>query len=93
MIEGTAAELGGGKFANGAQTAAFAHLFNAEMSNLKKIIDSTSEAIGHCFNGNGEQVELGPNTKMALRNHPLVQRQSEVLRTETANHLNENLSV
>ncbi len=30
MIGGTAAEIGGGKFANGAYTAAFQHLFNAE---------------------------------------------------------------
>lgn len=79
-------------FANGAQTAAFAHLFNAE-GILKKMIDSTSEAIDHYYNGNGEQVELGPNTKSALINHPSVVRQSNALRSGTAKHLNSNLGV
>lgn len=57
-----------------------------------KVVDSTSEALEHYFNGNGETVELGPKTKDALRNHPVVQRQSEALRG-TANHLRGNLRV
>jgi hypothetical protein len=32
VVGGTASAIGGGKFANGAQTAAFAHLLNAELS-------------------------------------------------------------
>ncbi len=36
VVGGTASELGGGKFANGARTAAFAHLFNAESGLLKR---------------------------------------------------------
>ena len=32
VVGGTASELGGGKFANGARTAAFAHLVNSELS-------------------------------------------------------------
>jgi len=37
VIGGTASEISGGKFANGARTAAFAHLFNAEGKNLVKL--------------------------------------------------------
>ena len=36
VVGGTTSELGGGKFANGAQTAAFQHLFNAESGALGK---------------------------------------------------------
>ncbi len=32
VVGGTASELGGGKFANGAVTGAFVHMFNAEMT-------------------------------------------------------------
>ncbi|EHV9836245.1 RHS repeat-associated core domain-containing protein [Vibrio vulnificus] len=66
---------------------------NEEAQRVSKVVDSTFEALNHYFAGNGEGVELGPMTKDALRNHPLVQRQSEVLRTGRAKHLNSNLSV
>ncbi|MGI2030417.1 hypothetical protein, partial [Endozoicomonas acroporae] len=36
LIGGTTSELTGGKFANGARTAAMAHLFNAEGANIAK---------------------------------------------------------
>jgi hypothetical protein len=36
IVGGTASALGGGKFANGAWTAAFQHLLNAELPNMKK---------------------------------------------------------
>lgn len=36
VVGGTASVLGGGKFANGARTAAFAHLFNQELSNAER---------------------------------------------------------
>src|SRR5690554_2487985 len=58
-----------------------------------KVIDTTFEALDHYLNGDGESVELGPNTKSALREHPLVQRQSGALKNGTANHVNGNLSV
>ena len=105
LAAGAASRLGGGKFASGATLAAMGFLFNevlhqeGDKGNMgstaqkTKVIDSTSEAVDHYFNGNGESVELGPNTKNALRNHPLVQGQSESLRTGTANHLNDNLNV
>jgi hypothetical protein len=48
IIGGTAAELGGGKFANGVKTAAFAHLFN-ELAHL-----TTAEQRG--FGKNGDSV-------------------------------------
>ncbi|MEO7100143.1 MAG: RHS repeat-associated core domain-containing protein [Luteolibacter sp.] len=38
IIGGTASALGGGKFANGAYTAAFQHLLNAESEQIKKAI-------------------------------------------------------
>jgi hypothetical protein len=43
LIGGTTAEIGGGKFANGAMTAAIQHLFNFEMDadsvNISKVVD------------------------------------------------------
>ena len=41
IIGGTFAKLGGGKFANGAMSAAFVHLFNGEL--LSKILDLYAE--------------------------------------------------
>lgn len=38
-------------------------------------------------------MELGPNTKSALREQPLVQRQSGTLKNGTANHVDGNISV
>ena len=48
VIGGTAAELGGGKFANGAVSGAFVHMFNAEAKYLsKKELDySATRALG-----------------------------------------------
>jgi len=59
----------------------------------RKVIDSTAEAWDHYRNGSGEAVELGPNTKLALRNHPIVRRQLGALKNGTANHRNGNLGV
>jgi hypothetical protein len=39
VVGGTASHLGGGKFANGATTSAFVHLFNAESSYLEQSFD------------------------------------------------------
>jgi hypothetical protein len=38
IVGGTASALGGGKFANGAYTAAFQHLLNAEMETSKEML-------------------------------------------------------
>ena len=65
IIGGTASKISGGKFANGAQTGAFQFLFNQA---APKIIDSTKEALDHYFNGNGQDVQLGPNTQDAIKN-------------------------
>jgi hypothetical protein len=43
IIGGTASALGGGKFANGAYTAAFQHLLNTEVQNVKKGIVAVDE--------------------------------------------------
>uniref|UniRef100_UPI000683E25C RHS repeat-associated core domain-containing protein n=1 Tax=Halomonas sp. 23_GOM-1509m TaxID=1380358 RepID=UPI000683E25C len=56
------------------------------------VVDNTEEAWAHYKNGYGQEVALGPNTKEALRNHPLVQRQSEALKNGTAKYDNGNLS-
>jgi len=66
IVGGTASALGGGKFSNGAVSGAFVHMFNAE-GGAKKIVDSTSEAVSHYYNGKGQPVELGIKTKLALR--------------------------
>ncbi|WP_170167505.1 phospholipase effector Tle1 domain-containing protein [Amphritea balenae] len=65
----------------------------AGSNNTSKVIDSNSDALDHYFEGNGESVELGPQAKQALLNHQLVLRQSEALKSGTAKHLNDNLSV
>ncbi|MEM7672618.1 MAG: toxin TcdB middle/N-terminal domain-containing protein [Verrucomicrobiota bacterium] len=44
VVGGTAAELGGGKFANGAVTAAMVHLFNHETINYRRKIKSGRDA-------------------------------------------------
>ncbi len=38
IVGGTAAAIGGGKFANGAMSAAFVHMFNAEYDTLSKAL-------------------------------------------------------
>lgn len=55
MVGGLSSRLTGGSFANGAVTAAFVHLFNAESVSLGKIIDSTSDAVSHYYFGNGKR--------------------------------------
>ena len=50
-IGGIVSEVGGGKFANGAYTAAFQHLFNSEGFNPKDIIrveEGLSEVLNQC---------------------------------------------
>ena len=62
IVGGTASKLGGGKFANGAQTAAMAHLLNAELGGRKdaqKEVNScsgklTCEAVDFSGEGRGE---------------------------------------
>ena len=77
---GVGSRLSGGKFANGAVTAAFAHMYNAEehlRRRVMKVIDNTRDAWDHYKNGKGETVKLGPDTRMALRTHPEQQRRLE----------------
>lgn len=99
MVAGyISAEAAGGDGLEGAISAAFVFLYNdkgkhGEAAQKKVIINNNQEALDHYLDGNGESVELGPKTKNALRNHPLVQRQSEALRAGTAKNLNDNLSV
>ncbi len=49
VVGGTASELGGGKFANGAVSGAFVHMFNAEMEKItmEKMNLTTLEVIGN----------------------------------------------
>ncbi len=53
VVGGTASKLGGGKFANGAQTAAFAHLLNAELSARKGREAGKVYVTGHNVGGVG----------------------------------------
>ena len=87
-VGGTVSQLTGGKFANGAVTGAFVHLFNAE-----NIIKSTFSSLGEYFSGKGDMVELGAETKKELRNSDLIKNQSIALQNGTARHRNGNLSV
>jgi len=43
IVGGTASALGGGKFANGAASGAFVHMFNAEGGTLQKIGNQAKE--------------------------------------------------
>ncbi len=45
IIGGTFAKLGGGKFANGALSGAFTHLFNAEAGSIKKAFVSLAKGL------------------------------------------------
>jgi RHS repeat-associated protein len=74
---GTSAVVGGGKFSNGAFTAAFGYLFNCSQSHDcrhlgKAVINSTAEAVNHYYKGSGTDVTLGPDTTAALENHSRV---------------------
>jgi hypothetical protein len=57
------------------------------------VINTTKEALTHYFEGDGESVQLGGATKLSVRSHPLVVRQSVALRSGKAKHLTDNLSV
>ena len=67
---GTVSWLGGGKFANGAKTAAFVHLFNAETTKLtlkiKGIVDVAIDSNGTIdakgiYSKGGAQIKVGPD--------------------------------
>ena len=66
IIGGTASVLGGGKFANGATTGAFVHLFNAEGKKIKNLewdldkngILSLDEANNWYKNGKGVTIDV-----------------------------------
>jgi hypothetical protein len=88
MVGGTTSQITGGKFANGAITGAFVHLFNAEA-----VISSTYRAVKHYFNGSGDMVELASETKLELVNSPEVRAQSQALRNGAAKVLNGNFGV
>ena len=87
---GLASQAAGGSFEDGAIQAGMVFLYNA---NGRKVINNTKEAVEHYYEGDGETVELGEQTKTELRNHPKVRRQSEALRKGSAQHLSDNLSV
>ena len=103
VLGGTHSDETGGKFANGALTAAMAQMLDQEgdaandqeESAVKsvKVIDSTKDAWDHYINGNGETVELGPITKKALREHPEQLRRSERIKTGQTSSLSGNYGV
>ena len=45
IVGGTASELGGGKFANGAVSGAFVHMFNGEANTLAKMAGKVMESL------------------------------------------------
>ena len=55
MVGGTAAEIGGGKFSNGAMSGAFVHMFNAE-GVLKKL--TFAQAREHYIENSGKQISV-----------------------------------
>lgn len=55
VVGGTASEIGGGKFSNGAVSGAFVHMFNAE-NILKKL--TFSEAKKHYIENTGKQISV-----------------------------------
>lgn len=61
LVGGTVSQISGGKFANGAVSAAVVYLFN-------DMVDNTKEAMKHYFSksNQGEAVNIGSNTKKAL---------------------------
>jgi hypothetical protein len=59
VVGGTASEIGGGKFANGATTAAFVHLFNVEQPRAAKIREAKEKKA---------QVGIGRNIRQEVRN-------------------------
>ena len=59
----------------------------------RPVIDSTREAVDHYRNGNGEQVELGPRTKRALRNSRQQRHRSRRIRTGRTSRLSGNYRV
>ncbi len=58
VVGGTASVIGGGKFANGAQTAAFAHLLNYELSHVNKAAAARANSIFKFFFGNISQQKI-----------------------------------
>jgi hypothetical protein len=70
-VGGTASEIGGGTFANGAVSAAFVHLFNAEGTRL----------IRDWITGNGSKMRVyGPESEMTqeLRTDPAIRHHEEL---------------
>src|SRR5690606_31590954 len=61
---GTVSELTGGKFANGAQTAAFAHLFNQESGRIAQIVARAEQALAddEPYGINDKSGLFGPGT-------------------------------
>ncbi|MDO9052836.1 MAG: RHS repeat-associated core domain-containing protein, partial [Gallionella sp.] len=90
ILGGTGSVLGGGKFENGAMTGAFGYLFNCSAGH--KCIDSTTDAVGQYYLGDGSPVELGDNTNKLLRNNPRV-LQAEAKIAEGATSPNGNFAV
>jgi hypothetical protein len=67
IVGGTASALGGGKFANGAYTAAFQHLLNAEAGS--SVLQKSVESIGNALKPVGDLVGKIwnlPNTALGL---------------------------
>ena len=64
-VGGTVSEIGGGKFANGAATAAMVHLFNAEGGNLKNQVEHQSKP-GFLKRTWNKIKEFGGSVKRAL---------------------------
>lgn len=58
-VGGTVSELTGGKFANGAETAAYGQLFNGESKFWNDAAWTTKNFLAHYFSGGGKAVNLG----------------------------------
>jgi RHS repeat-associated protein len=57
-------------------------------SQSNPVVDTTAEAISHYFSGNGEAVELGPESRAAIKNSPEQQMRAERIRSGNTPNLN-----
>ena len=86
VVGGTASVLGGGKFANGAMSGAFVHLYNAERFMMKVL--TSSPFLFKYFFGFGTDMNIDPNSHLGLRLRVALRSQMNTFR----NYAKEGLS-
>jgi len=69
VVGGTAAVVGGGKFANGALTAAFVHMFNAEGLTIRQTFSKLFDRSGEIWEDVKQGIDGGINGYREVRDH------------------------